>query len=259
MAPGGSWANGQQISYTFNEPGVYFATLFAWNSNSDIDANDICTAYANNHTSTLFSNINDDSYIDFSHTGSFPINVKDCGPPYKEYSGPISQNSINITEAEEFQFGGTGTPATIISSNVNQIFTARETIVLDVGFSTEPGSHVIFQIADCGVIDNPCIYSKTLNANDTIQQNSINEFNIFPNPCNLYTNISFNVENSNYIEIVVYNIIGEEYLTIFKGFVTKGENIIRYDTSELPDGIYLCKYLCNDDKKVIKIIKNSNY
>ncbi|MFH2142677.1 MAG: PKD domain-containing protein [Bacteroidota bacterium] len=260
--PAGGYVSGQQIKYTFEEPGTYFATLYAWNNarqSTNNIASDILPSYITNNLSTLHNNINNDPYIDYSKTGMYPIYVKDCGPPYKEYTGPISQNSINITEAEEFQFGGTGMPATTILSNVNQTFTARETIVLDVGFSTEQGSHVIFQIADCGVINNPCIYAKTLNATDTNQQNLISEFKIFPNPCNKYTNISFSGNNSNYTEIVIYNIIGKEGQTIFKGFASKGENIIQYDTSELPDGIYLCKYLCNDDKKVIKIIKNSNY
>jgi thiol-disulfide isomerase/thioredoxin len=78
----------------------------------------------------------------------------------------------------------------------------------------------------------------------------------YPNPFNPSTTISFSLPAKAYVTLIVYDILGKEMTTLFKGEKTAGVNIIEFDASNLPSGIYFYRIEANgftDTKKMLLI------
>ena len=63
----------------------------------------------------------------------------------------------------------------------------------------------------------------------------------YPNPFNPLTQIEFELLQDGEVEVVVYNLGGQEVVKLNKGFLSKGVYQFKFDGSELPSGIYLYK------------------
>lgn len=61
----------------------------------------------------------------------------------------------------------------------------------------------------------------------------------YPNPFNPSTTISYSIGKSGLVTLKVFNILGQEVKTLFRGFQEAGSYNIRFDASQLPTGIYL--------------------
>lgn len=68
----------------------------------------------------------------------------------------------------------------------------------------------------------------------------------YPNPFNPSTNISFSIPKSGNVNIVVYNILGQEVSKIVNKKFTKGTHFITFDASSLVSGVYLYKITSGD-------------
>lgn len=68
----------------------------------------------------------------------------------------------------------------------------------------------------------------------TLEQN-------FPNPFNPSTTINFNLSNSTYIKLNIYNSNGELLTTLLEGYQGEGNHSIKFDASNLSSGIYFYK------------------
>ena len=76
----------------------------------------------------------------------------------------------------------------------------------------------------------------------------------YPNPFNPETIIKYYVPYNSNISIKIYNILGVEVATLFKGNTPAGEYSIKFNGSNLASGIYLCRMETNnfsDTKKLI--------
>jgi hypothetical protein len=62
----------------------------------------------------------------------------------------------------------------------------------------------------------------------------------FPNPANLLTNISFNLPSDGNTVLKIYTIQGKEMATIVSSKLEKGGHNYKFDTSDLPSGVYVC-------------------
>jgi photosystem II stability/assembly factor-like uncharacterized protein len=70
---------------------------------------------------------------------------------------------------------------------------------------------------------------------------STNLLQNYPNPFNPTTNIEFFISGVSEIELKIYNILGEEISTLYKGFKHEGRHLIKFTGNYLPSGIYFCK------------------
>lgn len=63
----------------------------------------------------------------------------------------------------------------------------------------------------------------------------------YPNPFNPKTSIEVELLNESEVEIIVYNLGGQEVARVFDGSLFKGVHKFEFDAAELPSGIYLYK------------------
>ena len=66
-------------------------------------------------------------------------------------------------------------------------------------------------------------------------------FQNYPNPFNASTTFRFQLMESSFIELKVYNLLGSEVATLVEGKRIPGEYEITWTTTNIPSGIYICR------------------
>ncbi|MFK7847653.1 MAG: T9SS type A sorting domain-containing protein [Rhodothermales bacterium] len=69
--------------------------------------------------------------------------------------------------------------------------------------------------------------------------NSVALYQNYPNPFNPSTEISFNLTASASVELVVYNMLGQEIVTLVNDDLTAGKYTFSFDGNNLPSGFYV--------------------
>lgn len=64
-------------------------------------------------------------------------------------------------------------------------------------------------------------------------------FNNYPNPFNPSTNISFNLPSSEFVELNVYNVLGQRVATILNQQMTAGTHTVAFNARNLASGVYI--------------------
>lgn len=70
---------------------------------------------------------------------------------------------------------------------------------------------------------------------------SESNINLYPNPSNGTTQVSFELQNSSRIQIGVYNALGQLVQTVADSNLESGINAVRFDTKTLAKGIYFVR------------------
>jgi len=68
----------------------------------------------------------------------------------------------------------------------------------------------------------------------------------YPNPFNPTTSISFTIPQSHYVELKLYDVIGNEIKTLFKGHVLAGRTTIDLTAADLQSGVYFYRIQAGD-------------
>ena len=76
----------------------------------------------------------------------------------------------------------------------------------------------------------------------------------YPNPFNPFTNISFDIQNSNHVRIIIYNALGEEVVTLVNEKLSAGSYEVNWDASGNPSGVYFYKLQAGDYKETKKMM-----
>lgn len=76
----------------------------------------------------------------------------------------------------------------------------------------------------------------------------------YPNPFNSTTRIAYSVPKNNYISLKVYNLLGEEIVTLYEGVQYAGNYITSFDGTELASGVYLYQLKANNFVQTKKFI-----
>jgi endo-1,4-beta-xylanase len=61
----------------------------------------------------------------------------------------------------------------------------------------------------------------------------------YPNPFNPSTQIKYSLPNEEYVSLKVFNLLGEEIISLVEGIKRAGNYFVTIDASQLPNGIYL--------------------
>ena len=84
--------------------------------------------------------------------------------------------------------------------------------------------------------------------------NDYNLFNIYPNPFNSITRIDYDLKYSSFIEIVIYDIAGNQKEVLFNNYQNYGSYYINWNAIEYSSGIYIVSMKQNDYIKSQKVI-----
>jgi len=76
----------------------------------------------------------------------------------------------------------------------------------------------------------------------------------FPNPFNPITNISFSIPSAAFITLKVYDILGDEVVTLINSERSAGEYRITFDASTLTSGVYLYRLSAGNFTEMKKMI-----
>jgi len=76
----------------------------------------------------------------------------------------------------------------------------------------------------------------------------------YPNPFNPVTNISYQIQQSGHVNLVVYDLLGRKIKTLVDKHVARGEHEIKFDARNLASGIYFYKLKVGDYFQLKKMI-----
>ena len=76
----------------------------------------------------------------------------------------------------------------------------------------------------------------------------------YPNPFNPSTTIKYSVPENSFINLSVYNLLGERIAELVNETLAAGEYRTDFDATELPSGIYIAKLESGNHKQTIKMI-----
>lgn len=77
---------------------------------------------------------------------------------------------------------------------------------------------------------------------------SVYEFNLaqnYPNPFNPSTKINYSIQSEGLVTLKVFNILGQQVVTLVNDFKTAGSHTVNFNASKLSSGIYLYKINSN--------------
>lgn len=114
-------------------------------------------------------------------------------------------------------------------------------------------SHSLFTASDLSQVYDLNITSVR---EDAISNSSKYDFslNCYPNPFNGNIKVTFELSSSEYISLKVYNVVGEEITTIFKGELANGRHTFDCNLNNYASGVYLIIMDSSSGVKLVKII-----
>ncbi|MED5475345.1 MAG: T9SS type A sorting domain-containing protein [Candidatus Neomarinimicrobiota bacterium] len=80
-----------------------------------------------------------------------------------------------------------------------------------------------------------------------------NLIQVYPNPFNNQISINFQLFKSEYVNISVFNIIGDKIDTIIDNFYNLGNHTIHWNSNEIPSGIYFIKLKTSKKSQIQRI------
>ncbi|MCU0405813.1 MAG: choice-of-anchor B family protein [Ignavibacteriaceae bacterium] len=75
----------------------------------------------------------------------------------------------------------------------------------------------------------------------------------FPNPFNPATTIRFSLPANGFVNLSIYNLVGEKVSELVNGELQQGEHNLTFNASELPSGIYIAKLSAGNFNQSIKM------
>ena len=84
--------------------------------------------------------------------------------------------------------------------------------------------------------------------------NHINNLFVYPNPAHEVLNIDFEIPNSGKCELAIYSVKGKLVRNLFNGLAIEGKKHFSFSTEGIKSGIYLCRIISGNSKKIVKVI-----
>ncbi|MBU1936643.1 T9SS type A sorting domain-containing protein, partial [bacterium] len=100
----------------------------------------------------------------------------------------------------------------------------------------------------------------TLHATPSFDAAVITEYALhqnYPNPFNPTTTITFDLVESGYASLKIYNLMGQEVARILSDMMDSGRHVVSFDGSNLPSGVYIYRLEVNNfsDTKKMMLMK----
>ncbi|PIQ08453.1 MAG: hypothetical protein COW71_11695 [Ignavibacteriales bacterium CG18_big_fil_WC_8_21_14_2_50_31_20] len=94
-------------------------------------------------------------------------------------------------------------------------------------------------------------------ANDETAENIIKTYELYsnyPNPFNPTTQISYQLPKDEFVNLVVYNSLGQLISTLVNQHQTSGKYSVKFDATSLPSGVYIYKIQAGEFSSVKKML-----
>jgi len=121
--------------------------------------------------------------------------------------------------------------------------------------------HNIYQTPDTAIVlvDKWAQMFYNLDWNLAIKENSqlsVPSLNFTVNPqlIHITADICFNLKKSDVVALKVYNLCGQQVKTVFAGNMSAGQHRLRFDTIDLPSGIYFLVLKTSKERQAKKLI-----
>lgn len=117
------------------------------------------------------------------------------------------------------------------------------------------GDHILAKYAKAQLNDQSCLSDKNSPTKDDISD-SINDFSIssYPNPFNPTTTIVYQIPKDGYVNLVVYNVLGQVVSKLVNKHQTSGKYSVQFNASNLPSGVYVYKLQAGEFSSTKKIL-----
>jgi hypothetical protein len=138
-------------------------------------------------------------------------------------------------------------PNQSVGFNTNGNFINRQ-YRMSIGEISEAGvsSVLVWQQGDTNFMDTPAyMYELTqmaVSTEEPISSNKPEHFSLeqnYPNPFNPTTNIQFEIPKATDVSLKVYNVLGQEVMTILNDFKQAGTHTAKFDAGNLASGVYI--------------------
>ena len=87
-------------------------------------------------------------------------------------------------------------------------------------------------------------------SNSSISSDDYKLHQNYPNPFNPVTRVSYKMSKDGFVSLKVYNLVGQELITLVSEYQKAGSYNVRFDGSDLTTGIYIYKLQVNDFSSV---------
>jgi hypothetical protein len=76
----------------------------------------------------------------------------------------------------------------------------------------------------------------------------------YPNPFNPSTTIKYSIPENSFVNLSVYNMLGQKVIELVNEMMSAGEYQIEFNSAELSSGVYIAKLISGDYTHLIKMI-----
>lgn len=173
---------------------------------------------------------------------SFPSAVfktTDLGNSWFHQEIPYYGVSRGIDKRTATELWGTFQKEFIVSTDAGEnwftVVTPDSIEVYDIAFTDSLHG---FAVAQNGIFLRYIPKVLSVNDNELKEVNSFFVFQNYPNPFNSSTRIKIQIANESFLNISVYNTIGEKVQTVFSGISDRGVSEYFFIAENLPSGIY---------------------
>lgn len=137
-----------------------------------------------------------------------------------------------------------------ISNGAQGVWSAGDELYLDVGFEVESGSQFVGKIAGC----NASKIGETVDESFVNGMDATLLMNVFPDPANNETSISFTLPETAMVRGMLYDLSGRNLLTFINNTFEPGTHQVNIDVNKIPSGTYLCKMDAGAIREVKKLV-----
>jgi hypothetical protein len=226
-------------------------------------ATGIDTTYAQ-HTHDLSAYAGAPFYIAFHYnsTDKFVIRLDDVllvgssAPPSGAIGGVVS-NSVTSSPLEEVEVSVSGTALTVstnaqgeylLTSVPPDTYTLR---FLKAGYDTLEMEGVIVTVNDTVQLDVN-LDPSGVEHDGVLQPAAFAFYGNYPNPFNARTEFRFAVNRTGPVELVVYNVMGQEVARVVDEVLNAGVHTVAFNAADLPSGMYLTRLTAGEHTAVHK-------
>ena len=110
-------------------------------------------------------------------------------------------------------------------------------------------SDFTYMPADYTVDAGPCNFP--IGVNERKAESSIS---VFPNPASTNAAVKLNLTQSGNVQITLTNMLGQQVVSMDKGFVQSGAHEFTFNVERLNNGVYFCTVTINGEQHTQKLI-----